>query len=173
MFQILNLFDSSSSVSCQFFCPSPFDLFVLTSFIKKIAYARQVYILYLEIRTLLYRSRYLEEDEKKHMFEKVRKNLVVSKLKITRSSISPMGERGYVFESHRIFLPFVLDSLIEHEILVKFTFVIQYTQRKKPLYFREIQWGIYSTTSLKCNGFFITSLMIDFIRLYIVFLHFI
>ena len=131
--------------SCiNFFCPSPFDLFVLTSFIKEIAYARQVYILYLEIRTLLYRSRYLEEDEKKHLFEKVRKNLVVSKLKITRSSISPMGERGYLmfFKSHRIFLPFVLDSLIEHEILVKFAFVIQYTQRKKPLHFREIQWGI-------------------------------
>ena len=129
----------------------------------------------LEIHTLLYRSRYLEEDEKKYLFEKVRKNLVVSKLKITRSSISPIGERGYLmfFKSHRIFLPFVLDSLIEHEILVKFTFVIQYTWRKKPLHFREIQWGIYSTTSLKCNGFFITSLMIDFIRLYIVFLHFI
>ena len=26
---------------------------------------------------------------------------------------------------------------------------------KKPLHFREIQWGIYNTTSLKCNGFFI------------------
>ena len=53
-------------------------------------------------------------------------NLVVSKLKITRSSISPIGERGYLmfFKSHRIFLPFVLHSLIEHEILVKFTFVI-------------------------------------------------
>ena len=136
---------------------------------------------------MLYRSRYLEEDEKKYLFEKVRKNLVVSKLNITRSSIlygviqssstpSILWGRGgiyYVFESHRIFLPFVLDSLIEHEILVKFTFVIQYTQRKKPLHFREIQWGNYSTTSLKCNGFFITSLMIDFIRLYIVFLHFI
>ena len=80
----------------------------------------------LEIHTLLYRSRYLEEDEKKYLFEKVRKNLVVSKLKITRSSISPMGERGYLmfFKSHRIFLPFVLDSLIEHEILVKLAFVI-------------------------------------------------
>ena len=53
-------------------------------------------------------------------------NLVVSKLKITRSSISPIGERGYLmfFKSHRIFLPFVLHSLIEHEILAKFTFVI-------------------------------------------------
>ena len=122
----------------------------------------------LEIYTLLYRSRYLEEDEKKYLFEKVRKNLVISKLKITRSSISPIGERGYLlcFLNHIVY--FFL--LIEYEILVKFTFVIQYTYRKKPLYFREIQWGIYSTTSLKCNGFFITSLMIDFIRLYIVFL---
>ena len=25
---------------------------------------------------------------------------------------------------------------------------------KKPLHFREIQWGIYNTSSLKCNGFF-------------------
>ena len=121
-------------LASTFFCPSPFDLFVLTSFIKKIAYARQVYILYLEIRTLLYRSRYLEEDEKKYLFEKVRKNLVVSKLNITRSSIlygviqspstpSLLWGRGgiyYVFESHRIFPPFVLDSLIDHEILVKF-----------------------------------------------------
>ena len=138
----------------------------------------------LEIHTLLYRSRYLEEDEKKYLFEKVRKNLVVSKLNITRSSIlygviqssstpSILWGRGgiyYVFESHRIFPPFVLDSLIDYEILVKFAFVIVYIQRKKPLHVREIQWCIYSTTSLKCNGFFITSLMIDFIRLYIVFL---
>ena len=132
---------------------------------------RYMFYVCLEIHTLLYRSRYLEEDEKKYLFEKVRKNLVVSKLKITRSSISPIGERGYLlcFLNHIVY--FFL--LIEHEILVKFTFVIQYTQRKKPLHFREIQWGIYSTTSLKCNGFFITSLMIDFIRLYIVFLHFI
>ena len=145
---------------------------------------RYLFYVCLEIHTLLYRSRYLEEDEKKYLFEKVRKNLVVSKLNITRSSIlygviqspstpSLLWGRGgiyYVFESHRIFLPFVLDSLIDHEILVKFAFVIVYIQRKKPLHVREIQWGIYSTTSLKCNGFFITSLMIDFIRLYIVFL---
>ena len=126
--------------SCiNFLCPSPFDLFVLTSFIKKL-HMRGRYMFYvcLEIHTLLYRSRYLEEDEKKYLFEKVRKNLVVSKLNITRSSIlygviqspstpSLLWGRGgiyYVFESHRIFLPFVLDSLIEHEILVKFTFVI-------------------------------------------------
>ena len=94
----------------------------------------------LEIHTLLYRSRYLEEDEKKYLSEKVRKNFDVSKLNITRSSIlygviqspstpSLLWGRGgiyYVFESHRIFLPFVLDSLIDHEILVKFAFVIVY-----------------------------------------------
>ena len=28
-----------------------------------------------------------------------------------------------------------------------------YSLTKKPLHFREIQWGIYNTSSLKCNGF--------------------
>ena len=87
---------------------------------------RYMFYVCLEIHTLLYRSRYLEEDEKKYLFEKVRKNLVVSKLKITRSFISPIGEAGYLlcFLNHIVYFFFVLDSLIEHEILVKFAFVI-------------------------------------------------
>ena len=34
-------------------------------------------------------------------------------------------------------------------------------QTKKPLHFREIQWGIYNTSSLKCNGFFKNYYIID------------
>ena len=90
-----------------FFVPPPL-IYLLGQALWKKLHMRGRYMFYvcLEIHTLLYRSRYLEEDEKKYLFEKVRKNLVVSKLKITRSSISPIGERGYLmfFKSHRIFL---------------------------------------------------------------------
>ena len=128
-------------LASTFFVPPPL-IYLLGQALWKKLHMRGSYMFYvcLEIHTLLYRSRYLEEDEKKYLFEKVRKNLVVSKLNITRSSIlygviqspstpSLLWGRGgiyYVFESHRIFPPFVLDSLNDHEILVKFAFVIVY-----------------------------------------------
>ena len=75
-------------LASTFFVPPPL-IYLLGQALWKKLHMRGSYMFYvcLEIHTLLYRSRYLEEDEKKYLFEKVRKNLVVSKLNITRSSI--------------------------------------------------------------------------------------
>ena len=75
-------------LASTFFVPPPL-IYLLGQALWKKLHMRGSYMFYvcLEIYTLLYRSRYLEEDEKKYLSEKVRKNLDVSKLNITRSSI--------------------------------------------------------------------------------------
>ena len=51
--------------------------------------------------------------------------------------------------------------LHQHQCSICSTWVKFFLQKigaKKPLHFREIKWGIYNTSSLKCNGFFVQKL---------------
>ena len=113
----------------NFFCPSPFNLFVLTSFIKNSIW--EVGICFMFRNPYIALSIKVSRRRRKEIF--VWKSVkILTYLNWTLLDLpfytawfktpSPPSLPTF-FESRRIFLPFLLDSLIEHEILVNFAFV--------------------------------------------------